>query len=80
MVHPPSNGERLRGIQHSMSKILDLRFYIFDSLWHFITKRDRYYYKILQFLLPNATILLWKVTVIRKCESAMKNVAAVSSG
>ena len=71
VVRPPFNGEELRD-----------RGFIFDSLWHFITKCNRYYYKIRQllyyrmqqkfitkyvnFLLQNATLLLQNATV--KCD------------
>ena len=51
VVHPPSNGDGLRDIQHSMSMVLYTRF-IFDSLiWQFITKYDRCYYKCDSFLI-----------------------------
>ena len=46
-VRPPSNGEGLRDIEHSMSMVIDTSL-TFDSLWQFITKCDRS-------LLQNAT-------------------------
>ena len=47
VVHPSSNGEGLRDIQHSTSMVLT-RGFIFDSLRPFITKCHRYYCKMLQ--------------------------------
>ena len=46
VVRPPSNGQGLRDIQHSMSMVLDKRFHIWLILTHF--------YKIQQILLKNA--------------------------
>ena len=45
---PPSNGEGLRDIHHSMSMVLDTRFYIIVTL----------YCKMRQILLQNATAVL----------------------
>ena len=87
VVHPPSNSEGLRDIQHSMSMVLYTRF-IFDSLiWQFITKYDRCYYKMRQlsyykmrqkfiticvrFLLQKATVLLQNATIITNCDSTV---------
>ena len=50
VAHPPSNGEGLRDIQHSMSMVLDTRFHI----WFIMTL----YYKMRQILLQNATAIL----------------------
>ena len=80
VVRPPSNGEGLRNIQHSMNMLLDTGF-IFDSLWqllqnatdiitkcdnYFITKCDR---SVLQnasgFLLQSATFLLTPLNMHR---------------
>ena len=56
-VPPTSNGEGLRNIQHSMSIVLDMRFYI----WFILT----IYYKMRQVLWQNATaILLQNVTEV----------------
>ena len=47
---PISNGEGFRGIQHSVSTVLNTRFHI----WFIM----RLYYKMRQILLQNATIIL----------------------
>ena len=49
-VHPPSNVEGLRDIQHSINRILDTRFYI----WFIRTR----FYKTWQILLQNVTAIL----------------------
>ena len=49
-VHPPSNGEGLRDIQHSISRILDQNFYIGLIM--------TLYYKTRQILLQIATAIL----------------------
>ena len=50
VVSPPSDGEGLRDIQHSMRMVLDTRFHI----WFIVTL----YYKMRQILLENATTIL----------------------
>ena len=47
VVRPPSNGEGLRNIQHSMNMLLDTGFHIWFVVT-VITKCDRYYYKMRQ--------------------------------
>ena len=84
-IHPPSNVEALRDIQHSMSMVLATRFYIW-FIMTLITKRDRHYYKMRQLfyykirqfcykmrqLLQGTTILLQNATFIAKCDVSYK--------
>ena len=50
VVRPPSNGERLRDIQYSMSMVVDTRFHT----WFIMTV----YYKMQKIILQNATAIL----------------------
>ena len=72
-IHLPSEKEGLKGIGCSMAMALDTKKtfrvnsgygFIFRLLWHFITKRDRYYYKTWQ-------LFHWKMRqkFIPKCVS-----------
>ena len=72
-LRPPSSGVELRDIQHSMSMILEARFYTwfimirYYKIWQMLLKCDK---NLLQndsgFSLQNATVLLQNVTVITK--------------
>ena len=83
VVRPPSNGEGLRDIQHSMSMALDMRFHI----WFIMTVCYKMRLILLQnttaillqnttsllqnasgLLLQNATVLSQNVPVITKCD------------
>ena len=74
-LQSPSNVERLRGIQHSMGLVLDMRFHIWFTRDRYYKMRQLFYYKIQQFcykmrqLLQIATILLQNATFIANCDS-----------
>ena len=65
VVRPPSNGEELTDIQHSMSVVLNTRFHI----WFIVTV----YYKMRQILLQNATDIItkWDSYFIAKCDRSL---------
>ena len=73
VVCPPSNGEGLRDIHHSMSMALDTKFHTWFIMTHIITKCDSYFItkcdrSLLQnaagFLFESAIGLLQNATVI----------------
>ena len=71
VVCPPSNGEVFRGIQYSMSMVIDTRFRI-DSVRPFITKYDIYYYTMRQlfyYKMRLEFITKWVSFFITKCDS-----------
>ena len=78
-LRPSSNGEEVRDIQHKWGWYQTQGF-IFDSLWHFITKCKRYYYKIPQkFITKCIRFLITKCNVYYKlrqystCNSSCEN-------
>ena len=77
VIRQSSNGEGLRGIQHSMSMVLDTRFHIWFIMKLYYKMRQVVYYKMRQCyykmrqLLQIATILLQNTTYIANCDSTM---------
>ena len=77
IINPSSKSKALGDIGHSMSMILDTRItifgvnsgynFIFDSLWHLITKHAEFFYKIQQKIVIKCVRFF-----IRKCHTLHK--------
>ena len=77
IINPSSKSKALGDIGHSMSMILDTRItifgvnsgydFIFDSLWHLITKHAEFFYKIQQKIVIKCVRFF-----IRKCHTVRK--------
>ena len=68
-VHHPSNGEGLRDIQHSISRILDKNFYVWFIMTLYCKTRQILLQIATAILLQNASgFLLQNAAVITKCD------------